>query len=552
MPNFTRSFGHVTLSSLLAVAALPTLAGAQASPLWDKLPPGPYAVGYKSSWQLDNSRRYNITFDDKTRYAPGKAARPILINTWFPADKADDARPMPHRGYLEIQAANAPLAKFSTKLMEFNRAVIAREVMQKPPKELSDREKRLLDEFLDTPTACIRDARPAEGRFPLVIYHSGHGSSFEDNSVLCEFLASHGFVVLGSAFQRPDGASLGVDGGLTSANDMAFLVAAARRLPGVDPDRVGVIGHSGGAHAALTYGSLPGAAVDAVVSLDTTQDYHGLKDPGWAPMTTLVVNNRKHFTCPLLMVAAPYAHFQLADMLGRARRYYFTIKDMGHDDYIAQGGISRERHYQLCLGDPQQTAEARAEAKATLARVRSGYQALCVYILRFLEAELKADPAGRDFLAKRYRDTTLGGDDPYVELAIEGRTGPDPYAEASAVPPTPRQLHRLLRDEGSGKTIDVLKRFRKTAPDAPIYYKIFELYLVFDLLDEGKIQDAIAFRDYYRESGLDCAKFLLASAQGYQRQGAPTMARTYYRRLLVLEPTNREAADGLKQLGEDK
>src|SRR5262249_10295906 len=152
-----------------------------------------------------------------------------------------------------------PLAKFSAKLVDFNRAVIAKEVMQKPAKELTDRGKRLLEEFLDTPTACVRDAPPAEGRFPLVIYHSGHASSFEATSVLCEFLAGHGFVVIGSAFQKPDGSSFGVDGGLTSAHDMAFLGAAARRLPGVDADRVGVIGHSGGAHAALTYGSLPGA-----------------------------------------------------------------------------------------------------------------------------------------------------------------------------------------------------------------------------------------------------------------------------------------------------
>src|SRR5262249_13551622 len=152
-----------------------------------------------------------------------------------------------------------------------------------------------------------------EGRFPLVIYHSGHGSSFEDNAVLCEFFASHGFVVIGSAFQKPDGSSFGVDGGLGSAHDMGFLAAAARRLPGVDWRHIGVIGHSGGAHAALTYGSLASSAVDAVVSLDTTQDYHGLKDPGWEEMTTLVARNRKNFTSPLLMAAGPDAFFELAD-----------------------------------------------------------------------------------------------------------------------------------------------------------------------------------------------------------------------------------------------
>src|SRR5262249_26502291 len=158
---------------------------------------------------------------------------------------------------------------------------------------------------------------------------------------------------------------------------------------------------------------------DAVVSLDTTQDYHGLKDPGWADLTTLVVKNRKHFTSPLLMVAGPHAFFELADTLEHTRRYYLTLKDMGHDDYIAQGGISRDRLHQLHRGDPKQTAQGRAEEQAALVRVQAGYQALCLYILRFLEAELKGAAAGRDFLATQYRDTQLGGDEPHVEFVPE-------------------------------------------------------------------------------------------------------------------------------------
>jgi hypothetical protein len=147
---------------------------------------------------------------------------------------------MPHRDYLEIQSADPLLAKFSTKLAEYNRATIAKEVMGKPAKELTDREKLLLDQFLDTPTACVRNAPPVDGKFPLVIYHSGHGSSFEDNSVLCEFLASHGFIVLGSAFQKSDRTSLGVDGGHTSVRDMEFLIASVRAAaswPGLESHR---------------------------------------------------------------------------------------------------------------------------------------------------------------------------------------------------------------------------------------------------------------------------------------------------------------------------
>ena len=64
MSNGARTIRQVALVGLL-VTALAGPAATQAPPLWDKLPAGPYAVGYKTSWQLDYSRRYDATFDDK-------------------------------------------------------------------------------------------------------------------------------------------------------------------------------------------------------------------------------------------------------------------------------------------------------------------------------------------------------------------------------------------------------------------------------------------------------------------------------------------------------
>src|SRR5262249_30219062 len=66
------------------------------------------------------------------------------------------------------------------------------------------------------------ERRAGPESFPLVIYHAGAGSSFEDNSVLCEFLASHGFVVLGSAFPERSGKSFNTDGGEGSAAAWRF------------------------------------------------------------------------------------------------------------------------------------------------------------------------------------------------------------------------------------------------------------------------------------------------------------------------------------------
>ena len=98
----------------------------------------------------------------------------------------------------------------------------------------SGRASRLLDRLWATPTACIRDAKPLDRKGPIVIYHCGAQSSHEDNSVLCEFLASHGYVVIGGAFPQASGTTLNIDGSEGSAGDMAFLIGYARRLPYAD------------------------------------------------------------------------------------------------------------------------------------------------------------------------------------------------------------------------------------------------------------------------------------------------------------------------------
>jgi pimeloyl-ACP methyl ester carboxylesterase len=487
-----------------------------------------------------------MTFDDGTSYATGKAPRPILVNRWYPAAAAADAKKMPHGEYLNVRTDEPALAEYATRLAKYERDVIAKEVMRKPLKELTKAELIALEEFFDTPTACVRDAATAKGVFPLVIYHAGAGSSYEDNAVFCEFLASHGFVVLGSAFPQASGKSFNTDNQDGSHRDLDFLIAYARQLPNVDWKHVGLIGHSAGAQAALTYCARAGCPIDAVVSLDTTQDYRGVNDPQWT-FTPQMVRNANEFTCPVVFAAGPQAFFELADLLRNAERFYFAIDRLEHNDYIAQGSIHRDRMVQLRRDDEGQDRKARAEEEAELTQVRESYRSLCVYVLRFFEAKLKDDATAKEFLANQYRTTKFGGGEPHVDYMVKGRTGPDRY-ESGDEPPSPRQVRPFLREHGPQKTIDLLKRFREKAPAHPIFADNFEFFLVTDLLDRGKIEDAIALRDYFRETKLDCNAFLLSLGKSYERLGLAKPAAVFYRRLLRLDPANAEAAARLKDV----
>ncbi len=155
----------IVVSGIIMVGA-PALAQ-QSPPFWGNLHPGPHAVGFRSSWQRDHGRRYNIVFEDRTRYADAKAPRPILVNIWYPAKLADRAAPMLHRDYLAIGSDDPQLSRLAARLVDYERDVVGKEMMGKKPAELSGKERRLLDEFWATPTASHREAPPVDGKFPL-------------------------------------------------------------------------------------------------------------------------------------------------------------------------------------------------------------------------------------------------------------------------------------------------------------------------------------------------------------------------------------------------
>jgi hypothetical protein len=56
MKNRNGSIRQIAIVALLTLEST-GVANAQSPPLWGKLSPGVYAVGFKSFWQLDYSRR---------------------------------------------------------------------------------------------------------------------------------------------------------------------------------------------------------------------------------------------------------------------------------------------------------------------------------------------------------------------------------------------------------------------------------------------------------------------------------------------------------------
>ena len=534
---------------------------------------GSYAVGFQSRWVLDAARDYDTQLPDGAQYVGDqlRAPRPILVNLWYPSEAEADATRMPHGGYFVIDDVEGSLVERSPRLPDFAKAlsVYARDVFVQQlfgaaEDTLETDDAARLADVLGTPTPCVRDALPAPGRFAVVLYHAGYGSSFEDNARLCELLASHGYVVLGSAFPRADGSSLNIDGSEDSQADLDVLVRHAATLPFADVTRLAMAGHSGGAHVTLERAARPHTALDACVVLDTTQDGNSVLDPRWESMVDACLAHVDEVDEPLLVATRPFGIFELLDQMVHAERDYLSFRDLDHDDFISQGvqiaEMAARRVEAGAIGDEQD--DRGRNAAEHLRVLRRNYSELCEAIVAFLDAHLQravesvasdADASRADSepssafedVRARWLATPLGGDRPHLEHVPVGVDGPDPYVLASIADgplPTPRQFRRVLDEHGAEVAIDVLRVARAREPDGPLCDIVHDTALLYELAASGRDDDARAIGAYLHASGSEAVSMLVAFARVYGGQERyAEFRRECLRAALLAAPEDAEA-----------
>lgn len=329
---------------------------------WGAITPGPHPVGFTQLWVTDSTRR----LPNGAMY--GLSHRPVLLNIWYPA-RQEGQVPMPYDDYFQgaIRAARGPgLKRYATALIAYQRNTAWRELAQSE----RDSTEPVLASRIE---ALFRKAAYAQRNLPratptgnVIVYTSGAGSSMDDNVVLCEYFASLGYTVIGSAFPAEDNASFRTNGSDRSRpRDIGRMLMELPRQ-GFPVSHVTAIGHSAGAQALLWFSADPSIPLDAVLSLDTTEDYSMLTDRSWAYYTDDLVRDRKEVKLPILFAAAREGLFELADSLVNSRRTLLTVPGLDHNDFISQGNVSRQLHAGLPDADSAEQVTAAANYRALL------------------------------------------------------------------------------------------------------------------------------------------------------------------------------------------
>jgi dienelactone hydrolase len=483
------------------------------------LPAGPHPVGFRATWTFDPARPYRTEFDDGKTYA---GPRPILVNVWYPAAAGGAATN--RAAYL--QPPDGPgVTALAAGLAAYVRDITASDAFGADEALLPDDARRRFAGYLAAPLTAVRDAAPAGGRFPIVVYHAGNGSSYADNAELCEYLASHGHVVLGSTFLSPDGRSYNVGEGW---RDFDPLIEWAREhLPFADAARVVGLGHSAGAQAMLAYATRPAPRIRAFALLDTTMDYHGLEVPFHAAVPELF-EHRAAVTTPLLVVAKPYAIFALVDAFDGADRTYLAVQ-LDHNEYLGHGV----------------TRAAQPDAPADRApRVLARYRAVAAAVRAFFDRELTGDRAAAAELAALAANP-LGGEALHVEAMPRGARRPPPYDPSTSRAPTPRQFRDLVATRGAADAIDLARAHRDTDPTSPTYTSSeLACSLLYELFARGQRDEARTLYAYFHELHPTLVDDLLLWAKLAGMFHRSQAAQTYTDAARLFEPDHRSPGPG--------
>jgi pimeloyl-ACP methyl ester carboxylesterase len=332
--------------------------------------PGPYPVGIKVVDQYDRSRNYSAN-----------DARPLQTVIWYPSLKSP-AKPMTVRDYVRLA---------DTELY-FN-ASEGRE----------NRWRSLLKTSLDIPLWAVQDAQPTKERYPVLIYAPSDSSVSWENADICEYLASHGYVVLASPSMGASTRDMtdDLDGINSQAHDISFLITYAKTLPNTDLSEVAVVSWSWGGVSSL-FAAARDARIDALVSMDGSMRYY----PGLVKMAGDV--HPESMTIPLLFFTQGDPNvLEDIDRHHDGPPSYIVgpnvLNAWTHGDLLTVNMIGMAHPEFSSMFQRRENAQRFAENQvADYGRedANTNYAWVALYALRFLDAYLKHDAMGKAFLEK--------------------------------------------------------------------------------------------------------------------------------------------------------
>ena len=422
--------------------------------------PGPFAVGLKIVAQYDFSRTYRPKIDAEGKPTEGERARPLQTLIWYPAEKSS-RKPMTVQDYSELLSTETSFDK--PKLWGEWKSWI-------------DGMKPTLKDAL----WAVRDSTALKAKFPLVIYAPSFSAMSWENADLCEYLASHGYVVVASTDLGATARVMtnDLEGITAQARDISFLIGYARTLPDADLSKIAVAGFSWGGISNL-FAAAQDNRIDALVAMDGSMRYY----PGLVKTAGYV--HPDEMTLPLLFFTqgAISLEEQAKDFTGKDNDGPNVLNAWTHGDLITVDdmALTHVEHSSMYQRNEEIWKHYQKNRKADYSRADGivGYGWMARYTLAFLDAYLKNDAAATEFLKKT---PAQNGVPPHM-MTVDFRA-------AKGAPVTLEAMRLQAGEKGFDHLAEIYAAMKKEKPD----FKISETALCIwatDLEDDSHPAQAI-------------------------------------------------------------
>jgi len=454
----------------------------------------------------------------------GERARPIQTVVWYPAQTPAGAKTQLYGRYLDLMATADDFSLDAEKRAAKLQAILSAE----------NNTKNYERERLQV-TQAFPDAPRQIGKFPLVIYAPSFSGSAVENSDLCEYLASHGYIVLASPSlgAHTRGMTFDLEGIAAQTGDIEFLIGFARSIPEVDTDRIAVAGWSWGGMTNI-FAALQDSRITAVVSLDGGFRYQPTRMRE-AEAASLIDPNK--FTVPLLYISSqPYTLEELNQLNSQLKidnSYNFLNQLKYNDAYLVQTaemihpGFSS---YFIRFREDQYFTDY------SPSEFSQSYSWTARYVLEFLQAYLRDDTAARQFLKNEPEKNGV----PRHWFRMDAKKALHPAANI------PDFAHELAI-QGFEKAKEIYEAAKKSDPS----FKLPEGDVNrwgYELLGTGKVAKAVAIFKLNVAMYPDSWNTYDSQGEAQEAAGDRQSAVASYKKSLALNEHNQHALARLKEL----
>ncbi|MDX2070671.1 MAG: hypothetical protein SFV55_19745 [Haliscomenobacter sp.] len=486
-------------------------------PQLSTLPLGPHAVGFQVFNQFDYGRHFQPKLDFEGKPNTGQSALPIQISMWYPA-QANKLKKMLFAEYRYLDAQKNSFKPLSDQ--EKKDAGNGLKFSAKFGQNL-DLSEQQIQNILQSTTAAVLNAPKQKGPFPVIIVGVDGGPG--TNNVLCEYLASLGYVVLLTPSVAHTGTWQAKQPQLALAErigNLEYLLAFLRSQTMVDPQRIGVLGSNFDGMSALLF-QMKNMQADAVASLDGWEGKTGTQESLLQSPFFDANKMRVPYLTFLQDEKNPPPYLQLSqkvlDTLRYADRYYAVLRGMDHSCLIGNLGVI-----------PDLPAEK-----------QQSYQFLYTRIGQFFDAYVKKSPEALQSLQKKASEMAYPTDMLKVEL------------QQKALPPvpTPEEFEAIVMSGNLEKATQAFVAGKQLNPSLQIFdFQTLNLF-AFRFGQQQKKEQVLAIWKLGTVAFPNSTSVLERLGDAYLAMGEKLQAREQFEKALrVLNQDPQLDADTKKRL----